>query len=222
MVSLNKSSDQFIVGTAGKIQLKTTRPGTFLPKNALKKTSSNHAKSRSWVVISHPHPQFGGTMENKVVTTLVKAYQELGFGTVIYNFRGVGESEGEYAGGDGEQEDLIAVVKWLRQQESVDELVLAGFSFGSYITLSCCNELNADAICTVAPPVSMYNFADLQPSMPWVLIQGGEDEVIEAQEVYDWVQTRETIPNIYWRAQASHFFHRQLIWVREVVKLSFS
>ncbi len=119
---------------------------------------------------------------------------------------GLGRPEGEYDGGEGEQMDLVAVVNWLRDQEDVNELVLAGFSFGSYIALQQAEALQADALCTVAPPVSMYDFTGLSPTMPWVLIQGGQDEVIDSHEVLQWAMSRESVPDIFWRAQASHFF----------------
>ncbi|QAB14684.1 alpha/beta hydrolase [Hydrogenovibrio thermophilus] len=197
-----------ISGAVGELEVRLTRPGDL---------SSSENAARRWVVLSHPHPQFGGTMDNKVVATLEKAFQGLGYGTLAYNFRGVGASEGEYDGGEGEQMDLVAVVNWLRDQEDVNELVLAGFSFGSYIALQQAEALQADALCTVAPPVSMYDFTGLSPTMPWVLIQGGQDEVIDSQEVLQWAMSRESVPDIFWRAQASHFFHRQLVWLKNIV-----
>lgn len=205
---------ELIKGNVGNLEVRVTRPGDLLPKNEAK-------KAYSWVVISHPHPLYGGSMNNKVVTSLEKAFQSLGYGTVIYNFRGVGGSEGEYDNGDGEQQDLVGVVNWLRQAERVDELVLAGFSFGSYITLKQAESLEADAVCVVAPPVSMYDFSGISLSMPWLLIQGGQDEVIDAKEVLDWGMGLEMPPDVYWRHSASHFFHGQLVWLKKIVALNF-
>ncbi len=86
-----------------------------------------------WGIVCHPHSQFGGTMDNKVVTTLVKAFQNLGLNTVRFNFRGVGKSEGHYDNGDGELNDLLAVIEWVRKEHPDQSLWLAGFSFGAYV-----------------------------------------------------------------------------------------
>lgn len=196
-----------IDGDVGKIQLRMTRPGDF--------------SVSKWVVLSHPHPQFGGTMDNKVVTTLERSFQRLGFGTVAYNFRGVDASDGSYDGGEGEQADLQAVVTWLRQNEDVSHLMLAGFSFGSYIALKQADVLKADELCIVAPPVSMMDFSQVAPTMPWTLIQGGQDEVIDAKEVLDWLWKLPNQPDLYWRAEASHFFHGQLVWLKKVIAMAF-
>jgi len=198
---------KLIEGAVGKIAIRMTRPGD--------------SSASKWVVLSHPHPQFGGTMNNKVITTLERAFQRLGYGTVAYNFRGVEASEGEYDGGDGEQADLVAVVAWLRQNQDVGHLTLAGFSFGSYIALKQAEYLKADAICTVAPPVSMMDFSQIAPQMPWILIQGGQDEVINAKEVLDWLWHLPKQPDVYWRAQASHFFHGQLVWLKKVIEMAY-
>lgn len=196
-----------IDGDVGKIQLRMTRPGDF--------------SVSKWVVLSHPHPQFGGTMDNKVVTTLERSFQRLGFGTVAYNFRGIDASEGSYDGGEGEQADLQAVVTWLRQNEDISHLMLAGFSFGGYIALKQADVLKADELCIVAPPVSMMDFSQVAPTMPWTLIQGGQDEVIDAKEVLDWLWRLPNQPDLYWRAEASHFFHGQLVWLKKVIAMAF-
>lgn len=198
---------QLIDGPVGKLQLRITRPGDFSPSK--------------WVVLSHPHPQFGGTMNNKVVTTLERSFQRLGYGCVAYNFRGVERSEGQYDGGEGEQADLQAVVAWLRETESITHLTLAGFSFGSYITLKQAEALQADAICIVAPPVSMMDFGNIAPTVPWVVIQGGQDEVIDAKEVLDWIWHLPKQPDVYWRGEASHFFHGQLVWLKKVIAMAY-
>ena len=178
-------------------------------------------KEGNWVVICHPHPSYGGTMNNKVITTLQKSFHLLGYGTVIFNFRGVGSSVGSYDGGIGEQEDLSAVVDWLRTSFEVEKLILSGFSFGGYIALKKATQLQADGLCIVAPAVGMYDFSDIHINMDWTLIQGGEDEVISSQEVVEWAMKQPVVPDLYWRATASHFFHRQLVWLRGVIKLTY-
>ncbi|MBD3612344.1 MAG: hypothetical protein HUJ13_08050 [Hydrogenovibrio crunogenus] len=215
MTNAFSMTPDFIAGQAGRLEIRMTRPGQNLTANL--PSDSPH----KWVVLSHPHPQFGGTMDNKVVTTMEKTFQSLGYGTLAYNFRGVGKSEGNYDGGEGEQQDLYDVVCWLRENVGLAELVLAGFSFGSYITLKQVDRIQPTAICTVAPPVSMYDFSGIQPIMPWYLIQGGQDEVIDAKEVLDWAMQLKKQPDIFWRGEASHFFHRQLIWLKKILITTF-
>ncbi|HAJ44288.1 MAG TPA: alpha/beta hydrolase, partial [Alcanivorax sp.] len=84
-------------------------------------------------IVCHPHPQFGGTMDNKVVTTLIRAARDAGAAALRFNFRGVGESQGAYSDGIGEVEDLIAVHRWLSKKYPGAPLWLAGFSFGSFV-----------------------------------------------------------------------------------------
>jgi len=185
-------------------------------------TVSDDEQAVKLVVLSHPHPLYGGTMNNKVVTTMERAFHALGYVTIAYNFRGVGKSEGEYDHGHGEQEDLMAVVDWARQQFNVEHLTLAGFSFGSYVSLKAQSKIEVQALCTVAPPVGLYDFADIDPvKIPWVLIQGGQDEVVEAKGIVDWAISLEHSPDIYWRANAGHFFHGELIWLKQNILLIF-
>ncbi|WP_235584637.1 alpha/beta hydrolase [Thiomicrospira sp. WB1] len=206
------STSLVIPGEVGPLQARLTRPGASRLAE-----SSPSVHDTAWVVLSHPHPQYGGTMDNKVVTTLERTFQQLGWGTLAYNFRGVQESAGDYDEGLGEQYDLAAVVEWLRATESVSHLTLAGFSFGSYISVAQADALNADQLCTVAPPVSLYDLSGFHPKAEWLLIQGGQDEVVDPKEVLDWALAREQVPDLVWRAQASHFFHRQLVWMKQLL-----
>jgi alpha/beta superfamily hydrolase len=183
-------------------------------------------KAVKLVVLSHPHPLYSGTMNNKVVTTMERAFHALGYVTVAYNFRGVGKSEGEHDHGIGEQADLVQVVEWARAHFRSTHLTLAGFSFGSYVALQAYknfdNLLRVDALCTVAPPVGLYDFSEIHPvRVPWVLIQGGKDEVVLGSEILAWVMSGEIQPDIYWRAKASHFLHGELIWLKKIIQLAY-
>jgi len=88
---------------------------------------------------------------------------------------------------------------------------LAGFSFGSYVALKAQDRLTIEALCTVAPPVGLYDFTEIGGGNSWSLIQGGQDEVVSAQGIMDWALSLERSPDIYWRTQAGHFFHGELI-----------
>ncbi|MDX1352269.1 MAG: CocE/NonD family hydrolase, partial [Thiomicrorhabdus sp.] len=203
----HKAQTKVITGPAGDIEVRVKTP----------KAQAEGLESRL-AVISHPHPLYGGTMNNKVVTTMERAFNHLGYTTVAYNFRGVGRSQGAYDNGVGEQDDLKTVTAWAKAEFASQYAVLAGFSFGSYVTLQAHAHCQVDALCTVAPPVGLYDFSEIsEVGLPWVLIQGGEDEVISAKEILDWAMAKENKPDLYWRNQASHFFHGELIWLRKVI-----
>lgn len=170
-------------------------------------------------VLCHPHPQHGGTMRNKVVTMLERSLRESGLDTVRFNFRGVGNSEGEYDEGRGETVDLDAVVSWVRKVRPDDALWLAGFSFGSFVALRAAQPLEADVLITVAPPVGRWEFGDIElPTCHWLLIQGEDDEVVDAKAVFEWAEGLDKSPNIVRMPETSHFFHRRLMDLRGAIK----
>ncbi|QKI88593.1 alpha/beta hydrolase [Thiomicrorhabdus xiamenensis] len=204
--------------------MKSNHKGLLIPGAVGEIEAEFVLQDENLVIISHPHPLYGGTMHNKVVTTLWKAYQEMGFSTLRYNFRGVGMSEGEHDYAQGEVEDLKAVLRWARTQGDFSRVHLAGFSFGSYISIKAASELKPASLCTVAPPVGLYSFESqdigrLDSATQWLLIQGGQDEVVAADGVLQWVETLSHKPDICWREQASHFFHGELLWLRKAVAL---
>jgi alpha/beta superfamily hydrolase len=172
----------------------------------------------TYAVICHPHPLYGGTMLNKVVYMIASTFNQLGVGTVRFNFRGVGKSEGEYDQGLGETEDLCAVVQWLEQEYMPDELWLAGFSFGSYVALRAYQRLPANRLLLVAPPVERFDFSQLKiTDSPILVIQGRQDEIVSPTAVSQWVTTQMPTAQFQWLEQADHFFHGQLNELREVI-----
>lgn len=170
-------------------------------------------------VVCHPHPQFGGTLDNKVAYTLARAYNELGMPAVRFNFRGVGESEGEYDQGVGEVDDCLAVVHWVRRQYGDVTVHLAGFSFGAIVALRAVVRCTGIAsLVTVAPPIAYFeNDAFSAPKLPWVVIQGGSDELVPSHEVLRWAQSLKRPPRVELFPQTSHFFHGQLPELRHRV-----
>jgi alpha/beta superfamily hydrolase len=175
-------------------------------------------------IICHPHPLYEGTMHNKVVTTLVRAFQKLGVTAIRFNFRGVGKSEGAYAEGIGEAEDLFAVVNWVKNQYPDNQIWLAGFSFGSYIAACVATKIHPQQLILIAPPVHHFGFVDL-PEMhyPCMVVQGEEDEVVPPQKVYAWVNSLRNPPQLFKLPNVGHFFHGHLITLRELLvkELSF-
>ncbi len=171
-------------------------------------------------IVCHPLPTGGGTMHNKVVTMTARALRESGVTVLRFNFRGVGHSEGAFDEGRGELDDLRAVAAWARAQYPHHALWLAGFSFGSWIALRACVELQASALITIAPPVGRdWDFASvLLPTVPWLVIQGDVDEIVDADAVRHWVAGLSKPPQLIEMEGASHFFHRKLMDLRGVVK----
>jgi len=199
------SATTLITGNAGDIEVLITRPATV-------------TKTTPVAIISHPHPLHGGAMTNKVVHILAKTFSELGAITVRFNFRGVGKSEGKYDNGIGEAEDLQILVEELKQWRAKSPIWLAGFSFGAYVTVRAQTVIKPEKLLLVAPPVSMYPFAELaEITVPWVVIQGDMDEVIDAAAVKNWVSQRPNQPQFIWMEQAGHFFHGKLNDVKKVL-----
>ena len=172
------------------------------------------------VVICHPHPLFGGTMHNKVVYTMARAFKELGLITVRFNFRGVGESEGSYAEGIGETEDLQAILHWLKQARPLDEIWLAGFSFGAYVASRGASlDPGVKQLVSVAPPVQSFDFSGLaMPQCPWLVIQGEQDEIVAPEAVYNWLEKLDPPPQLIKIKEAGHFFHGKLIDLKQAIK----
>ena len=179
------------------------------------------AEARNLVaVVCHPLPTEGGTMHNKVVTMAARALRESGATTVRFNFRGVGRSGGSFDEGDGELEDLRAVVAWARGQRPGAVLWLAGFSFGAWVALRAAAELQASLLLSIAPPVGRsWDFAGIaHPSVPWLVIQGEADEVVDAQAVKAWAEALKPPPELVLMPDTSHFFHRKLMDLRGAIK----
>ena len=171
-------------------------------------------------VICHPLPTEGGTMHNKVVTMAARALHQSGVGTVRFNFRGVGASEGAFDDGEGEADDLRAVVAWVRRERPNAQLWLAGFSFGSYVAYKVAAELKPGMLVMIAPPAGRgYGFDAVTPfDGPWLVIQGEADEVVDPQKVYAWVDGLPQPPELVRIPDTSHFFHRRLMDLRGAVK----
>ena len=172
-------------------------------------------------VVCHPLPTEGGTMHNKVVTMVARALRELGATTVRFNFRGTGGSAGEFDDGRGEREDLRTVVDWVQDARPGDRLWLAGFSFGAYVTLAAAADLLPDAVISIAPPAAGrgWDFAAIAaPDVPWLVVQGDADEIIDPNAVYAWIDGLARKPQLVLMPDTSHFFHRKLVDLRGAIQ----
>lgn len=207
----------------------TLIPGPSGPLEADLNPAPVPESGRALVIICHPHPLHGGTMQNKVVTTLQSAFKELNCVTARFNFRGVGRSEGVFDHGLGEGDDLRAVAQYLRTdwEHAADcqglPLWLAGFSFGSFVAASRAEVMHAQRLLSVAPPVAsegyFRDFISLNPQLPWDIVQGDQDEIVSAEAVYDFAAKRPQVR--LHRLQATHFFHGVLLELRQTVSVAF-
>ena len=171
-------------------------------------------------VVCHPLTTEGGSLHNKVVTMAARSLRELGATTVRFNFRGAGGSGGAFDSGDGELDDLRTVVAWARAARPGHALWLGGFSFGAYVSVRAAAELQPALLLSIAPPAGRWEFESIPPpTMPWLVIQGEADEIVDPQAVYAWLE--ELNPpqlELVRMPGTSHFFHRKLMDLRGAIK----
>ena len=174
------------------------------------------AAPRGVAVLCHPHPQFGGTMDNKVVITLARAFVQLGYRAVRFNFRGVGGSAGVWDEGRGEIDDALAVMAAQRAQLPGLPLALGGFSFGGYVAAQAASRLAASApverLVLVGPATSRFEMpASVAPDT--IVIHGETDEVVPLLATLDWARPQ-VLPVIVLPG-VGHFFHGQLTVLKQ-------
>ena len=171
-----------------------------------------------YAVVCHPHPLHGGTMDNKVVTTMARALREAGVPSLRFNFRGVGSSAGLFDEGNGETADAYAVASWGAARWPGRQLVLAGFSFGSYVAMRLVQQRPASHLITIAPPVGRFDFSRLaRPDCPWLVMQGDADDVVDPRAVTEWANHFEPPPHLVIMPGVGHFFHGRLHELRDAV-----
>lgn len=197
-----------LAGSAGVIE--ALRDDPMVPPGAV---------SRGVAVIAHPHPLFGGTMNNKVVQTLARAFVQCGWSAVRFNFRGVGASAGAHDHGQGEAADLLAVVEQVAP--SSVPLALAGFSFGAFVTANAVATLWAqrpmDKIVLVGTAASRFDVAPLPPEAHdrTLVVHGEADDTVPLAAVMDWARPQllpvTVVPGV------EHFFHGQLTLLKHLV-----
>lgn len=175
-------------------------------------------------VIAHPHPLFGGTMQNKVVQTLAKAFVQNGWRAIRFNFRGVGASAGVYDEGRGELDDMLSVIAQTQSQNPGAEssgLALAGFSFGAYVTSLVAAKLaptgQLQKLVLVGTAASRFQVAPVLPELhdKTLVVHGEVDDTVPLASVMDWARPQSlpvtVIPGV------EHFFHGQLPLLRSLV-----
>lgn len=170
------------------------------------------------LIMLPPHPQKGGTNQNKVVQTVLKAASGKNYFAYAPNFRGAGRSEGQYDYGQGEKADVLALIAVAKNQHGDLPLILAGFSFGAYIALHVANLQPCLRLILLGLAVGIYKIpVPLVPAgIETLLIHGGEDEVIPLEKVLSWAKKHNT-PLIV-LPTATHFFHHQLMVLQRLIE----
>ena len=169
-------------------------------------------------VVCHPHPLFGGTMDNKVTHVLARSMMECGAPAFRFNFRGVGASGGAFDNGRGETGDLAAVVAEGRRRFPGAALWLGGFSFGAFVALRGAKDLAPAKLVAVAPPVARFELGSVaNPDCDWMLAQGDADDVVPPEAVLAWAAEQPRQPRLHVLAGAGHFFHGKLHELKPLV-----
>ena len=193
-------SNPIIDGPAGALEVLFTKPDGAPTALAL---------------ICHPHPQFGGTMDNKVVQTLAKAFAELGCATMRFNFRGVGNSAGVFDDGVGETEDAAAALAWARAKlPSSMPLIAAGFSFGCFVQTLLLPRSQPQQLVLVGPAVNRFKIPEVAKDT--IIIHGEEDDVVPLADVMNWARPQGLPVTVF--PGAGHFFHGRLTELKAVIK----
>ena len=203
---MNSRTRRFqIAGPAGTLEVLRDEPG---PEQALRGTA----------VIAHPHPLFGGTMDNKVVQTLARAFVQSGWASLRFNFRGVGASEGQHDEGRGETDDMLALVA---AQAGQGPLAIGGFSFGSFVATRVVQALwptrPIDKIVLVGTAASRFEVAALPPEAHdrTLVVHGEQDETVPLASVMDWARPQSLPVTVV--PGGEHFFHGQLPLLKNLV-----
>ena len=171
----------------------------------------------AFAVVCHPHPLFGGTLTNKVVHTLARAFTEVGMPSLRFNFRGVGMSAGTHDEGRGEVQDVLAAVRYGRERWPQARLWLAGFSFGAAVAVRASSAAQPAGLIAVAPAVDRVDMAAVIPACPWLVLLGDADDVVSPQRMLEWAQGLRPAPVTQVLAGAGHYFHGRLPDLRERV-----
>lgn len=171
------------------------------------------AKRRGIALIAHPNPVQGGTRDNKVVTSLAKVFFSLGYVAVRPNFRGVGATAGSFDKGIGETDDLVAVAVHMQNRFGPLPLLLAGFSFGSYVQTRVARRVAFERLALIAPAVNRFDAEPVRADT--LVVHGDEDEVVPLAAVLKWAKPQ-NLPIVVIPG-GEHFFHGRLAQLQSIV-----
>lgn len=207
-----------MTATAPRPSKNLTLPGPAGTLEALLDEPATIATPAAVAVVCHPHPQFGGTMTNKVVHSLAKAFNEAGAPAVRFNYRGVGASTGAYDEGNGEAADALAVLDWAAQRWPGARLWVGGFSFGGSVAIRAAAARDVTRLVSVAPAIRRVSVDDnALPRCPWLIVQGDRDELVDPADIQRWAESLAESPRVALLSGVEHFFHGRLNDLRQVV-----
>lgn len=173
-------------------------------------------------IICHPHPLYHGTMHNKVVTTISRAMKTLDIESYRFNYRGVGQSEGQYGEGAGELEDLLSVYKWIKTNKQFKKIILCGFSFGGAIAYKgLSNILETDILITIAPAVDRFDLTSYSEprDVSWLVVQGIDDDTVKSSSVFEFVLNKvKSDLTLVKKNDVGHFFHGKLTDLKKTLE----
>jgi len=199
--------DLFIDGTVGHLEARYSEAASATGVTA---------------VLCHPHPQFGGTMNDLVLGALESALLASGISSLRFNFRGVGGSEGKYSDGVGEIDDVVAATTWVRERSVGERIILVGYSFGGAVALSAQELLVPECMILVAPAVGMFG-QQHPPTAPALVILAENDQFVSADSTKSWFGDLNT--RVEQISDTDHFFfghHEQITKiVREFLTTTF-
>lgn len=192
------------------------------PAGVLEGLYFDQPDARGLALICHPNPVKGGTMLNKVVSTVQRTARDAGYVTLRFNYRGVGGSAGAHDMSSGEVDDAEAALAWLRQQHPELPLTLLGFSFGGFVAGALAGRIESrgeplDRLFMIAPAVSRLADQPLAERCSMTIIQPDADEVIDPASVYAFSERLERPHELLKVAECSHFFHGKLVELKELV-----
>jgi uncharacterized protein len=174
---------------------------------------------RGVAVVCHPHPLHGGALTNKVAYTLASAALKAGLVAARFNFRGVGRSQGAHDEGRGETDDTVTVAEWLRAQQPGAPLLLAGFSFGAFVSLKAAARVRPALQVSIAPPFKYFAAEPPppRPDAPWLVVHGHDDEVVPYADTVEALRRYQPPPDLVSLDGVGHFFHGRLRELEQAV-----
>lgn len=198
MLNFDRRETVLLAGPAGQLEVVINRP---------------LSTPRGIALIAHPHPLYGGTLENKVVQTLASTFAELDCVALRMNFRGVGESQGKHDEGNGETDDMLFLADYAKREFGEVPIFLAGFSFGGFVQTRVATKLDISKLVLIAPAAGRFDVADVKPDT--LVIHGEEDDTVPLKAIMDWARPQ-NLPIVVIPG-ADHFFHKRLHLIKQLV-----
>ena len=198
MLNFDRRETVLLAGPAGQLEVVINRP---------------LSTPRGIALVAHPHPLYGGTLENKVVQTLASTFAELDCVALRMNFRGVGESQGKHDEGNGETDDMLFLADYAKREFGEVPIFLAGFSFGGFVQTRVATKLDITKLVLIAPAAGRFDVADVKPDT--LVIHGEEDDTVPLKAIMDWARPQ-NLPIVVIPG-ADHFFHKRLHLIKQLV-----